>query len=165
MVTPVGTGIHSMRIFSTSGKVVTRAIIIQVAIAAGIVLWFKVGIPKLQQERGAEEESRREGRIQDFLQSVVAEDSAPDSKSPEGAQAHPRRLLKTPSIDDVKEELGPAEGFTSDAGGGVHIIWTGSRRKLEASFNQGRLYCLRVETLGTGHGELIFPSSAEWREF
>ena len=151
-----------------SGKVVARAILIQVAIAAGLILWFKLGIPGLQKERNAQAAAELEGRIHDFIQSSVVEDSGRELPVPaESATgfSHPQHLQNTPSIEETKQSLGPADGFTSDIRGGVHIIWTGTQHKLEASFNKGRLYCLRVEDLRTGHGQLVFESSQDWRPF
>jgi hypothetical protein len=37
--------------------------------------------------------------------------------------------------------------------------------ELEASFDRGRLYCLRREDLRTGHGALVFESSVAWHPF
>jgi hypothetical protein len=151
-----------------SGKVVARVILIQVAIAIGLILWLKLGIPRLQKERNAEAAAQLEGRIHDFIQSTIVEDSGHELPVP-GASAqgysHPQHLHNTPSTEEVKQALGPADGYTSDIRGGVHIIWTGAEHKLEASFNNGRLYCLRVEDLHTGHGTLVFESSQDWRPF
>lgn len=151
-----------------SGKVIAKAILIQVAIAAGLILWFKLGIPGLQKERNAEAAAELDGRIHDFIQSTVAEDPGRELPVPAAnaeGNSHPQRLQNTPSIEETKRAMGPADGYTSDIRGGVHIIWTGTQHKLEASFNNGRLYCLRVEDLRTGHGALVFESSRNWRPF
>jgi len=151
-----------------SGKVIAKAVLIQVAIAAGLILWFKLGIPGLQKERNAEAAAELEGRINDFIQSTVVEDPGRELPVPAASAegySHPQRLQNTPSIEETKQSLGPADGFSSDIRGGVHIIWTGTHHKLEASFNNGRLYCLRVEELRTGHGTLVFESSQKWRPF
>jgi hypothetical protein len=151
-----------------SGKVVAKAILIQVAIAAGLILWFKLGIPGLQKERNAEATAELEGRIHDFIQSTIVEDSGRELSVPAAraeGYSHPQRLQNIPSIEEAKQVLGPADGYTSDIRGGVHIIWTGTQHKLEASFNNGRLYCLRVEDLHTGHGILVFEASQDWRTF
>jgi len=157
-----------MAAYSDSGKVIAKAILIQVAIAAGLILWFKLGVPKLQKERDAEAAAQLEGRIHDFMQATMVEDSARAMPVPAASAAgysHPQHLLNTPSIEEAKQALGAADGFTSDIRGGVHIIWTGTQHKLEASFNNGRLYCLRIEDLHTGHGTLVFESSQDWRPF
>ncbi|HLY60141.1 MAG TPA: hypothetical protein VKV95_05200 [Terriglobia bacterium] len=143
-----------------------RAVAIQLGIAGVLAAWFLVGMPRLKNEWAAEETAKKEGRIQNFIQSLVADDPARNlpAGSAEG-YSHPQRLLNTPSEEEVKQTLGPADGFSGDFRGGVHLIWTGSNHKLEASFNNGRLYCLRVEDVHTGHGALVFESSLNWQVF
>jgi hypothetical protein len=144
----------------------TRAILIQLGIAAILAVWFLVGLPLLQKGSAQAEITKKEGRIQSLLQSLVAED--PVRNPPPGSApgySHPQRLAGTPSEEEVKQALGPADGFSGDFRGGVHLFWTGTNHKLEASFNNGQLYCLRVENLQTGHGELVFESVASWQSF
>ncbi|HEV2352338.1 MAG TPA: hypothetical protein VG028_21090 [Terriglobia bacterium] len=141
-------------------------IAIQLGIAALLVAWFTLGLPRLQREWAAEETAKKEGRIQSLIQSLVAEDPARDLPAGSAAgYAHPQRLVSTPSEDEVKQALGPIDGLSGDFRGGVHLIWTGTNHKLEASFTQGRLYCLRVEDVHSGHGELVFESSMNWQAF
>lgn len=139
---------------------------IQLGIAGALAAWFLVGLPRLKREWAAEETAKKEGRIHDLIQSLVAEDPARQlpAGSPE-SYAHPQRLVSTPSEDEVKQALGATNGFSGDFRGGVHLTWTGTDHELEASFNNGRLYCLRVENIHTGHGALVFESSLDWRPF
>lgn len=155
-----------MNSFFSSRPRLARAIVIQLSIAGVLVAWFMVGLPRLQREWATEESEKKEGKIQGLIHSSVAEDPARDlpAGSAEG-YSHPQRLLNTPSEDELKQALGPADGFSGDFRGGVHLIWTGTNHKLEASFNNERLYCLRVEDLRTGHGALVFESSLNWRAF
>jgi len=157
-----------MKIYFRSGSTVARAILIQVVIAAGLIAWFKSGLPRLRRAQAAEEASKRENKIDGVIQSIVVVDSSQESRAAKAGtevDSHPQRLLRTPSVDEIKQALGPADGFSGDYRGGVHLSWTGTTHKLEASFNQARLYCLRIEDLRTGHGTLIFESSSEWRPF
>lgn len=144
----------------------TRGIAIQLGIAGVLLAWFLVGLPRLRKEWAAEETAKKEGRIQSFLQSEVVEDPARNLPAGDAeGYSHPQRLLNTPSEEEVKQALGPVDGFSGDFRGGVHLIWTGANHKLEASFNNGRLYCIRVEDVRTGHGALVFESSLSWQAF
>ena len=53
----------------------------------------------------------------------------------------------------------------TDFRGGQHLTWIGTRHKLAASFNKGRLYALTFTDLTTGHGMQVFESSAQFRSF
>jgi hypothetical protein len=153
---------------SDSGAAVTRAVILQVVIVAALIAWFKLGLPRLERAGAASAAAKREIGIKDLFQSMVVEDPNRQLLLPppngDGA-AHPERLRMFPSIEEVKQALGPADGFSGDFRGGTHLIWTGTTHKLEASFNKGRLYCLRLEDLRTGHGALVFESSESWQAF
>ena len=149
-----------------SGSRFTRPVIIQVAIGALLAVWIFVGLPRLRNEWAAEEVAKKEARIENVIHDLIVED--PAREAPPGSAegySHAQRLLRTPSVEEVKQTMGAADGFGGDFRGGVHLIWTGTHHKLEASFNNDQLYCLRVEDLSTGHGELVFESSLNWQSF
>jgi hypothetical protein len=157
-----------MKSFSASGSTVLKAIIIQVVIAAMVIAWFKFVLPMLGGGQAAAAAARRETRIETLFQSLAVEDVSPSAPAhaADGASAEsPRHLLRTPMIDEIKQELGAPSAVTGDYRGGAHLIWAGTNHKLEASFNHERLYCLRMEDVRTGHGELVFESSSAWRAF
>lgn len=155
-----------MKGFSASGSTVLKAIIIQVVIAAMLIAWFKFVLPMLGGGEAAAAAARRETRIETLFQSLAVEDASPSAPAADGAGAETTRHLRlAPMIDEVKQELGAPSAVTGDYRGGAHLIWTGTNHKLEASFNHERLYCLRMEDIRTGHGELVFESSTAWRAF
>ena len=80
-------------------------------------------------------------------------------------RVHPQRLTRTPAVDEVLQTLGLPDRRTTDFQSGLHMTWTGTAHSLEASFDRGRLYCLRREDLRTGHGALVFVSSVAWHPF
>lgn len=143
-----------------------RAIAIQLGIAGILAVWFLVAWPRLRKQWADGETARKEQRILILVQSVVGEDPARDAPngSPPGF-AHPQRLVSTPTESDVKAALGPTDGFSGDFRGGVHMTWIGTDHTVEASFNKQRLYCLKLENRHTGHGEMVFESSSDWRAF
>lgn len=143
-----------------------RSIAIQLGIAGILAVWFLVAWPRLRKEWAEGESAKKEQRILSLVQSVVAEDPARDAPSgnPPGF-AHAQRLVSTPTESDVKVALGPTDAFSGDFRGGVHMTWIGTDHIVEASFNNQRLYCLKLENRHTGHGEIIFESSSDWRAF
>ena len=170
----------------------TKAIIIQVVIFAGVIVYFKVALPRIEKARAEAAAAEREQRIEAFVQSVAVEaagreDDAPaanEEKSPRAqlfprllgqwqrapasngaTRARPQRLRITPAVDEVQEALGAPEQNMTDFRGGQHLTWTGKSHKLDLSFNKGRLYALALTDLRTGKGMTVFESSAQWQQF
>jgi hypothetical protein len=155
-----------MKLLLASRPRLTRALVIQLSIAGVLAAWFLVGLPRLRNAWVEGETARKEHRILSLIQSLVAEDPARDAPhgSPPGF-SHPQRLVSTPTESEVKAALGPTDGFSGDFRGGVHMMWVGTDHIVEASFNNQRLYCLKVANRHTGHGEMVFESSLDWRTF
>jgi hypothetical protein len=154
--------------FWDSGAVSKRAIIIQVVILAGLVAFFKADLPRIERARAAAEATERERRIEKFFQSTVAEDVSREVEAPAtsgGARVHPQMLRRAASMEEVEQALGAPDTSSTDYAGGLHLTWIGARHNLEASFNRGRLYCLKLEDRRTGHGVMVFESSSSWHPF
>jgi len=150
------------------GSVRTRTIVIQVAIVAGVILWLTLALPKIQKERAAAELARREQKIESFLQSTAVERVGEEIEVPtvEGVRrVRPQRLRITPAAGDVQQALGAPDQSMTDFRGGQHLIWIGTRHKLEASFDKGRLYAVTLTDLQTGHGMTVYESSAQYHPF
>ncbi len=151
-----------------SGKISTRVIVIQLVIlvvAAGLFAYVKVYAPKLEKAHEAEQVARRESRIQDFFNSMVAEDSSRTVDAPGAGQTHPQSLRNTPSLDDVQQTLGGPDTSSTDFAGGLHLGWIGTKHTLEASFSHGELYALSFKNNDTGHGVNVYKSSAQFQAF
>ncbi len=151
-----------------SGTVPKRVIIIQLAILAGLAAWFKLALPRIEKARAESRAAEREQRLMEFFQANVLDDPSREVEVPAGSadsHAHPQRLRAIVGVQDVMQALGVPDARTSDFRGGVHLTWRGTQHTLEAAFNQGRLYCLRLEDRQTGHGALVFESSLYWHPF
>jgi hypothetical protein len=136
-----------------------RIIFTQVAIVALLLGFYKLAVPRIQKAREASAAEEREQRMMAFVESAVVEvGSSNESKRPE-------RLRSTPEVHDVELELGAPQESMNDALGGQHLTWIGTRHKLMASFDKGKLYALTVTDMKTTHGRQIFESSAQWRPF
>ena len=151
---------------SDRGAVSKRVLAIQFALIAGLVTFYFLYLPYRTKLQAKADTQHRELRIESLVQSLVVEDPHTEVEAP-GAEgrAHPQRLSRTPSVDELDRDLGLPNQRTTDFRGGLHITWTGASHSLEAAFDHGRLYCLRYEDLRTGHGALVFESSAAWRPF
>jgi hypothetical protein len=138
-----------------------------VVILAGVILWLKVAWPGIQKERAAADARKREQQIESFVQSVVAESGAVEPGAPANGKpaSNPQRLRITPLVSEVQQALGAPDTSMTDFRGGQHLTWMGTRHKLTASFNQGRLYALTLTDVPTGRGMRVFESSAQWQEF
>lgn len=145
----------------------TRIILIQLGIVAGLLAWYKVYVPRMERERAAAEAEARAQRIAAFVPAMVVEDASREVEAPGtgGEKRHPEKLRRTPSVEEVEQALGAPDERVTDFRGGLHLTWRSERLKLEASFNQDRLYCLRTEDRRTGHGALVFESSWSWQPF
>jgi hypothetical protein len=150
------------------GAVPKKLMAIQFAIVVSLAAFYFLYLPYRPKSQAAAEAEERELKIEAFFQSLVVEDNHAEVEPAEtGGKvgAHLQRLSRTPAVDEVIEALGLPTRRTADFRGGLHIAWTGTAHSLEAAFEHGRLYCLRHEDLRTGHGALVFESSAAWHPF
>jgi hypothetical protein len=156
-----------MRCFD-SGRVPWRIILIQAAILAGLVAFFKVYLPHFERERAARAAAERERRIEAFFPKAVVEDTTHEVAVPlDGAivKRHPQRLRATLSVEDVEAQLGAPDVSTTDFRGGQHLTWIGATHKILGSFNAGRLYCLTYEDRSSGHGVMVYDSIWSWHPY
>jgi hypothetical protein len=142
-----------------------KAIVAQIVILAGVAVGLKVCIPRMEKARAAAAVLEREKRIETFYQSMVVQDTSRAVEATADGPAHPLRLRSSAPVDEVEQSLGTPGSQSRDFRGGLHLTWTGKYHTLEASFNNGRLYCLTVTDRGTGHGTMVFESSLYWRPF
>jgi hypothetical protein len=150
------------------GRVRWQFILPQVLVLAGLAAFFKVYLPRLERARLARAAADREGSIEAFFPTAVVEDTAHEVAVPlEGVivKRHPQRLRSVLSVGDVEAELGAPDISSTDFRGGQHLTWIGTRHKLVASFNVGRLYCLAHEDRSTGHGVAVFDSIWSWHPY
>jgi hypothetical protein len=150
------------------GSVRTRTIVTQVAVVAGVILWLKIALPKIQKDRAAAELARRERTIESFVQSTVVESGGEEIgvSTLEGVKrVRPKVLRITPAVADVEQALGAADESMTDFRGGQHLIWYGTKHKLEAAFDKGRLYAVTLTDLQTGHGMTVYESRAQYHPF
>jgi hypothetical protein len=150
------------------GSVRKKLMAIQFAILASLAAFYFLYLPYRSKSQGAAEAQERELKIEALFQSLVVEDTRAlvELPGPGGTvRMHPQKLISVPAVDEVVQALGLPSRRTTDFRSGLHMTWTGTAYSLEASFNRGRLYCLRREDLRTGHGVLVFESSAAWHPF
>lgn len=155
-------------ISSDSGKIPTRVIVIQLvllAVLAGVVAFVKIYEPRAEKAQAAARIAERDSRIQDFFNSMVAEDYGRTVEAPGVGTTHPQSLRSTPAVANVQQTLGAADTSTTDFAGGLHLTWIGKDHTLEASFNRGELYGLSLKDNSTGHGQSVYVSSANWQPF
>ena len=153
---------------SDRGAVPKRLIAIQLALLAGLGAFYFLYLPYRAKSQAAAEAQERELKIEALFQSLVVEVGGDEVELPGTAgkvRARPQRLNRLPAVDEVVQALGLPDRRTTDFRGGLHMTWTGNAHSLEAVFDRGRLYCLRLEDLRTGHGVLVFESSAAWQPF
>jgi len=144
----------------------TKVILIQVAIGAGLIVYFKIALPKIEKAHLAARIAAREQAIGSFFQSSTMEVASEDAAPGRGASAGgARRLRVMPGVHEVQRQLGAPDQSMTDFAGAQHLTWIGRERKLLASFNKGRLYALTVSDLAGEHGERVFESSAQWQRF
>jgi len=140
----------------------TKIILVQVAVVAGLIVYFKVALPSLQKGRAEARAAENEQAIQNFLATVTIQ--MPGEAAANGARK-PRRLRREPDVSEVQESLGAPNQSMTDFAGAQHLTWFGTEHKLTASFNKGRLYALTVSDLAGEHGERVYESSARWQKF
>ena len=153
---------------SDRGAVPKRLIAIQLALLAGLAAFYFLYLPYRGKSQAAAEAQERELRIEALFESLVVEEAGGEVELPGTggkAHVHPQRLSSMPAVDEFIQELGLPGRRTTDFRGGLHMTWTGTAHSLEASFDRGRLYCLRREDLRTRHGALVFESSVAWQPF
>ena len=151
---------------SERGAVPKRMMAIQFAILASLAAFYFLYLPYRSGFQAAAEAQKRELKIEALSQSLVVEDTHSEVEvTGTGGKVHPQRFNRLPAVDEFVQTLGLPDRRTTDFRGGLHITWTGTGHSLEAAFDRGRLYCLRREDLRTGHGALVFESSAAWRPF
>jgi hypothetical protein len=153
---------------SDRGVVSKRLMAIQFALLASLAAFYFLYLPYRSKSRAAAEAQERELKIEALFQSLVVEDTRGEVELPGTGgevRVHPQRLSRMPAVDEVVQSLGLPDRRTTDFESGLHMTWTGTAHSLEASFNRGRLYCLRREDLRTGHGALVFESSVAWHPF
>jgi hypothetical protein len=145
-----------------------KALVVQLVIVAAVVVFYKAYLPRMQKAQLAAAAGAREEKIQAFVKTTIVEDpgrEAAGTGTDGETLLHAEKLARTPTLDEVQQALGaPAKEFT-DFRQGQHLIWTGTTHKLEAVFDQGMLSILQFENLRTGHGVLVYASSAYWQSF
>ncbi len=164
---PTGAAIPSMRI-PDSGRVRWRIILIQLAIVAGLVAFYKLFLPHWERLEAARQAAERERKIEAFFQEVVVEDTAHEIDVPgegAGAKRHPQRLRATLTLGEVEAALGAPDVASTDFRSGQHLTWIGTTHQMEGSFNLGRLYGLAREDRSTGHGVMVFESIWAWHPY
>ncbi len=155
-------------IHSDSGKIPTRVIVIQIVflvVVAGVFAYVKFYAPKLEKAHEAEQVARRESRIEDFFNSMVAEDSSRTVEAPGVGTTHAQSLRSTPEVGEVQQTLGGPDTSSTDYAGGLHLGWIGTTHTLEAAFNHGELYALSFKNNQTGHGVNVYKSSEQFQAF
>ena len=153
---------------SDRGAVSKRLMAIQFALLASLAAFYFLYLPYRSKSQAAAEAQERELKIEALFQSLVVEDTRGEVELPGTGgkvRVHPQRLSRMPAVDEVVQSLGLPDRRTTDFKSGLHMTWTGTAHSLEASFDRGRLYCLRREDLRTGHGALVFESSVAWHPF
>ena len=152
---------------SDSGKIPTRMIVIQLVILAtigGVIAFVKIYSPRMEKAREAARMAARDSRIQDYFNSMVAENYGVMVETTNGKR-HPKSLKSTPSVQEVEQTLGAPDKSTTDFAGGLHLTWDGTDHTVEGSFSKGKLYCLSMRDNSTGHGESVYESSANFQAF
>lgn len=141
----------------------TKIILIQAAVVAGLVVYFKVALPRIEKARAEGRAAAREVAIKNFFESVTME--MPGESGTATGTGPARRLRRVPDVEEVQQALGAPDQSMPDFAGAQHLTWIGTEHKLVASFNKGQLYALTISDLATEHGERVYESSAQWQKF
>ena len=136
---------------SDSGGISKRVIVIQLAIIAVLVVFFKLYLPRMEKANEAARLNERESRIEKFFKSMVENSSG-------GPQA--QTLRGSPSMQKVEEILGAPDTSSTDFRGGLHLTWIGTRHSLECSFDKGQLYFLALTNRRTAQSVTASASSS-----
>jgi len=153
---------------SASGRSAWRVFAIQILIVCACVVIYLVYSPYHKRELAARAAAAREQEINAFFREAVAVDHTREISVPmAGAivKRHPQKLVNSFSAQDAESALGLPDAVTTDFAGGQHLTWRGTTHKLEASFSGGRIYCLGLEDLATGHGALVYLSPEAWHPY
>jgi hypothetical protein len=153
---------------SSLGRASWRTIVIQLLLLLGLVVFFKLYLPRHQRDLAARAAATREQKITTVFHDAVVEESTREISVPlAGAivKRHPQRLRTRFSPQEAESTLGVPRAATVDFRGGQHLTWLGTAHKLEASFDAGRLYCLSFEECATGHGVLVYESADQWHPY
>ncbi len=140
----------------------------QIVILAGLIVYFKVALSRIEMSQAASRASAREQAIESFFHSVTVEAGTGESaaSASSGANtARPRRLRLTPDADEVMRTLGAPNQNMTDFAGAQHLTWFGTNRKLVASISKDRLYAVTVSDFAERHGEKIYESAAQLQRF
>lgn len=153
---------------SDLGSAWTKAIIVQLMIVTAILALYRAYLPRMEREQAASLAKDREQRIEAFARRMIVEDPSRQVKTVgvDGEKlAHPQKLLQESSLGEVQQALGAPTAEFSDFRQGQHLAWKGTRHELEAAFNKGSLYNLRLENLQSGRGVSVYESSVYWQTF
>ncbi len=145
-----------------------RLILIQLLILSGLLIFFKLYLPRHARTVAAEASTAREQKITTFFHDAVTEDTEHEVTVPlDGAivKRHPKRLRTTFSPDEAQTMLGVPNTSMVDFRGGQHLTWIGTSHKVEAAFDKGQLFCLTEEDLTTHRGELVYDSNDLYRPY
>lgn len=153
---------------SSRGGVPWRVIAVQLAVIAGLVVFFTLYLPQHRRALAARAAATREQKINAVFHDSVEEDSSHEVSVPlDGAivKRHPERLRTSFSPAQAEALLGVPNTGTTDFRGGQHLTWIGTTHELDASFDRGHLYCLTFEDRATNHGVMVYESPWSWRPF
>jgi hypothetical protein len=142
--------------------------LVQLGIIAALLIVYKVYLPREQRHDAAKDAAAREQRIASFARTMIVEDPSRQASGfavDGGSVSHPQKLLEQDALNEVQLTLGAPSAEFADAGGGQHLVWTGTDHKLEAGFNKGVLYTLTYQNLHTGHRVMVFESGQNWQSF
>jgi len=143
-----------------------KIILIQAAVVAGLVVYFKVALPRIEKARAEGRAAAREVAMTNYFESVTMEMPGETAKPNTAAgTGNARRLRRVPDVEEVQQALGAPNQSMPDFAGAQHLTWIGTEHKLIASFNKGQLYALTISDLSGEHGERVFESSAIWQKF
>jgi hypothetical protein len=143
-------------------------VLVQIGIVVALLVLYKVYLPRTQRHEAAKDAAAREQRIASFAGTMIVEDPSRQASGfavDGGSVSHPQKLLEQDSLNEVQLTLGAPGAEFADAGGGQHLVWTGTDHKLEAAFNKGVLYSLSYQNLHTGHTVRVFESGQYWQSF
>jgi hypothetical protein len=136
---------------SDSGRIPARVIVIQLVVIAGLIIFFKLYLPRMEKSDAAARLQERESRITELFDTIAGKDA--------GSASSGQTLRSTPSVEEVEQRLGAPDTSTTDYAGGLHLTWTGARHSLMGSFYRGRLYSLTFTDRSTGQAETISGAS------
>lgn len=156
---------HLPATHSDAGATWTKAILVQLVIVAGVLVFYRFYLPGMEKRKAAADLADRERRIQAFARTMIVPDTSREITAGANAGQHPQKLLRQDSVDEVEGALGAPASESPDFRGGQHLTWTGTDHRIEAAFDRGILYNLMYEDLHTGHGMTVYESGAYWQTY